>query len=160
MFEQETKRFLGLNVGSDPPHGAVFLEFHLQGGHRLALLPGQPLHFLIHFVARGGDGFPLGNPREQQRAFTSRRALSRWLSLTFSQSSLMEFGSTPSAAMAGGSARHGCGSDARQRLREPENRARPRVWSTIRFLGLLLGLVLALRQHGLGMASRSSSTLR
>ena len=62
VLEQEIQRFLGLDMGGDPAQRAIFLKPHLHGRDRLPLLPGQPLHLPIHFVARGVDGFPLRDP--------------------------------------------------------------------------------------------------
>src|SRR5579885_1779342 len=54
---------------SDTAERTVFFEFHLQGGDRLALLPGQPLYLPVHLFAGNPDRLPLGDLGKQHGGF-------------------------------------------------------------------------------------------
>src|SRR6266700_3648269 len=65
MFEEEIQGLVGLNMGSNPPHGTILFVLHLDCRHGFALLPGDLLHFAVHFLAGGMNGFALRNFRKQ-----------------------------------------------------------------------------------------------
>src|SRR4051812_28702365 len=65
VFEEEIECLLGLDMAGDAAEGAVLLEFHVNGGDRLAHLAGGLLDLGIDFVAVGADGFALADFAEE-----------------------------------------------------------------------------------------------
>src|SRR5579871_4848693 len=69
VLEEETQCFLGLNMRRNAAQRSVFLEAQAQGGERFALLTGDPLYFLVHFVPGGADGLSFRNARKEHGRF-------------------------------------------------------------------------------------------
>ena len=84
------------------------------------------LHFLVHLVARGVDGFPLGDPRQQQRGLHLAQRLVPLRFLQLLPIQLEGFGiDAPARPAPAGAARRGSGSAGRRKPPAPENRACP-----------------------------------
>src|ERR1017187_9749690 len=65
VVEQEVQRLVRLDVAGDAAQRAILLEFHMHGGHRLALLAGDLFDFGIDLVAGGVNALPLADLAEQ-----------------------------------------------------------------------------------------------